>query len=60
MTDINKSAKDVTNGLVDELLDVIAKYEGSMVVATALGCLEVVKAQLIRSHLDDEDDDDDY
>lgn len=60
MTDINRSAKDVTNGLVDELLAVIAKYEGSMVVATALGCLEVVKAQLIRSHLDDEDDDDDY
>lgn len=60
MTDINRSAKDVTNGLVDELLAVIAKYEGSMVVATALGCLEVVKVQLIRSHLDDEDDDDDY
>jgi len=60
MTDINRSAKDVTNGLVDELLAVIAKYEGSMVVATALGCLEVVKVQLIRSHLDDEDDDDGY
>lgn len=66
MTDINRSAKDVTNGLVDELLDVIGKYAGTMVTATALGCLDIVKAQVIQTELDfaqadeDEDDDDDY
>ena len=55
MTDLRKSAKDVTEGLVDELLAVISKYEGSMVLATALGCLEVVKAQLLQDHMEGED-----
>ena len=63
MTDVNKSAHEVVNGLVDELLDVIGKYAGTMVTATALGCLDVVKAQLIQTELDfaqeDEDEDDD-
>jgi len=66
MTNIDKSAQDVVNGLVDELLDVIGKYAGTMMTATALGCLDIVKAQVIQTELDfaqadeDEDDDDDY
>lgn len=68
MTDIDKSAHDVVNGLVDELLDVIGKYAGTMVTATALGCLDIVKAQVIQTELDfvqadedeDEDEDDEY
>ena len=64
MTGVNKSAQDVVNGLVDELLDVIGKYAGTMMTATALGCLDIVKAQLIQTELDfmqdDEDEDDEY
>jgi len=44
MTNIDKSAQDVVNGLVDELLDVIGKYAGTMMTATALGCLDIVKS----------------
>ena len=66
MTDIDKSAQDVVNGLVDELLDVIGRYAGTMTTATALGCLDIAKAQLIQTELDfmqddeDEDEDDEY
>jgi hypothetical protein len=28
-----------------------------MMAATAIGCLEIVKAQLLQEHMEDEDDD---
>ena len=43
--------------LVDEVLDVIHKYDESIMLATALGCLDIIKAQLIQEHMEDEDDD---
>jgi hypothetical protein len=43
--------------LVDELLAVIYKYDETMMLATALGCLEIAKAQLLQDHMEDEDDD---
>jgi hypothetical protein len=48
--------KEVVDGLVSELLDVVHKYHGTMVLATALGCLEMVKTQLIQEHMEEEDD----
>jgi hypothetical protein len=37
----------VAGGLVDELLEVIHKYDETLYMATVIGCLELVKQQLI-------------
>ena len=49
--------KEIVDGLVGELLDVVHKYHGTMVLATALGCLDIVKAQLIQEHIEGDKDD---
>lgn len=46
----------ITQALVDELLAVVHKYDQTMLLPTALGCLDLVKAQLIQEHMEDEDD----
>ena len=46
----------ITQGLVDELLEVIHKYDETMMLATALGCLEIVKAQLIQEAQEGDDE----
>jgi O-succinylbenzoate synthase len=47
----------VVDGLFNELLDVVHKYHGTMVLATALGCLEMVKTQLVQEHMEEDEDD---
>lgn len=47
---------DVAQGLVDELLEVVHKYDETMVLPTALGCLDIVKAQLLQEHMEEDDD----
>jgi hypothetical protein len=42
--------------LVDQVLDVIHKYDETLMLATVLGCLDIVKAQLLQDHMEDEDD----
>jgi hypothetical protein len=37
----------LADGLVDELLEVVHKYDESLYMSTAIGCLELVKQQLI-------------
>ena len=46
---------NIAQGLVDELLAVVHKYDDTMMLPTALGCLDLVKAQLIQEHMEDED-----
>jgi hypothetical protein len=46
----------LTQKLVDELLEVIHKYDEAMMVATAIGCLEIAKAQLLQDHMEDDDE----
>ena len=46
----------IAQGLVDELLAVIHKYDETMMLPTALGCLDLVKAQLIQDAQEEEDD----
>lgn len=46
----------VAQGLVDELLAVVHKYDETMVLPTALGCLDLVKQQLIQEHMEEGDD----
>ena len=45
----------ITQSLVDELLAVVHKYDQTMLLPTALGCLDLVKAKLIQDHLEDEE-----
>jgi len=46
----------LANGLVDELLALIHKYDESMYMSTVIGVLELVKQQLIYESIDREDD----
>jgi len=46
----------LAGGLVDELLEVIHKYDETLYMATVIGCLELVKQQLINDSVEDGDD----
>jgi len=46
---------NLTQGMVDEILAVIHKYDETVMLATALGCLDIVKAQLLQEHMDDDE-----
>jgi hypothetical protein len=52
---MNFSGK-IYQGLVDEILEVIYKYEETMYVPSVLGCLEIVKHQILLNQLDEEDE----
>ena len=47
-------AGDIAQSLVEELLEVVHRYDETMMLPTALGCLDLVKTQLIQDHLDAE------
>jgi len=53
---MNLNQGKVADGLVDELLEVIYRYEESLYMATVIGCLEFVKQQLINDGLENQDD----
>ena len=42
----------VAGGLVDDLLELVHKYDESLYMATVIGCLELVKQQLINETMD--------
>jgi hypothetical protein len=46
----------LAGSLVDELLEVINKYDETLYMATVIGCLELVKQQLINDATEAEDD----
>jgi len=46
----------VAGGLVDELLEVIHKYDETLYMSTVIGCLELVKHQLINESTEDDDE----
>lgn len=50
-----KGQGDLAQLLVDDLLDKIHQYDETLYLATVLGCLELVKQQLIQDHADDID-----
>ena len=47
----------VAGGLVHELLALIHEYDETLYMSTVIGCLELVKQQLIAESLEQEDDD---
>lgn len=53
---MNLSQGKLADGMVQELLEVIYKYEDAMILPTVLGILDIVKVQLIQEHLEDEED----
>ena len=44
------------DGLVEDLLEAIHKYDDTLYMATVIGALEFVKRQLINESMEDEDD----
>jgi len=46
----------LADGLVDDLLAAIHKYDESLYMATVIGVLELVKQQLINDSIEDDDD----
>jgi hypothetical protein len=53
---MNLNQGKVAGGLVDELLEVIQKYNETMYMATVIGCLELVKQQLINESVESQDE----
>jgi hypothetical protein len=53
---MNLNAGKMAAGLLEEILEVIYKYDESMYLPTVLGVLELVKMQLIEDHKEDEDE----
>jgi hypothetical protein len=53
---MNLSQGKLADGLVCELLEVIYKYEESMILPTVLGILDIVKVQLLQEHMAEDDD----
>ena len=49
---MNLNQGKVAGGLVDDLLELIHKYDESLYMATVIGCLELVKQQLINETMD--------
>ena len=53
---MNLNQGKVAGGLVDELLELIHKYDETLYMSTVIGCLELVKQQLINDHMGDDDE----
>ena len=46
----------VAGGLVDEMLALVHKYDETLYMSTVIGCLELVKQQLINEGMGDGDE----
>ena len=46
----------LADGLVDDLLEAIHKYDETLYMSTVIGVLELVKQQLIQESIDREND----
>jgi len=53
---MNLNQGALAQGLVDDLLDKIHKYDDTLYMSTVIGVLEIVKQQLINDSLEDADD----
>lgn len=47
----------LAEGMANEIKDVIYRYHETMPLATCIGVLEIVKAELMQEHTDKENDD---
>jgi hypothetical protein len=53
---MNLNQGKVAGGLVDEMLELVHKYDDTLYMATVIGCLELIKQQLINDSLEDYDE----
>jgi hypothetical protein len=53
---MNLNQGEVAGGLVDEMLELVHRYDESLYMATVIGCLELVKQQLINDSLENVDE----
>ena len=53
---MNLNQGALAQGLVDDLLDKIHKYDDTLYMSTVIGVLELVKQQLINDSLEDADE----
>lgn len=53
---MNLNQGKLADGLVDDLLQAIHKYDETLYMSTVIGVLELVKQQLINDSLENEDD----
>jgi len=53
---MNLNQGKVAGGLVDEMLELVHKYDDTLYMATVIGCLELVKQQLINDSMEDDDE----
>lgn len=49
---------DIAQGLVDEILEVIHRYDEAIMLPTVIGCIEIVKQTLIEEAVSDDEDED--
>jgi len=54
---MTKYVGDLADSLTEELMEVIRRYDETMIVATVIGCIELVKQQIITNHIEEDDDD---
>ena len=54
--DVILSQGKLADGLVNDLLEAIHKYDETLYMATVIGVLELVKQQLIAESLENDDD----
>ena len=54
---MNINQGKVAQGLVDELLETVHKYDDTLYMSTVIGVLELVKQQLIIDSLEETDHD---
>ena len=53
---MNLSQGKLADGLIDEMLELIHKYDETLYMATVIGCVELVKQQLIIDVMESENE----
>jgi hypothetical protein len=55
---MNFNQGKLVDGLIDDLMQTIHKYDDTLYMATVIGALEFVKLQLIQESMEGDDDED--
>ena len=53
---MNFNQGKLVDGLIDDLMQTIHKYDDTLYMATVIGALEFVKLQLIQESMEEEDE----
>jgi len=53
---MNFSQGKLADGLIEEMLELIHKYDETLYMATVIGCVELVKQQLIIDAMESENE----